>query len=152
MRRIASQLVTLGVIFAVISGCQGEQRDSPAALILQGEHQLRKVVERVESKSSFSGGFFLFVGIMEGNTESYSKVRFAWQMNDGTYALSSLPMDRVRVKIDNSVATPTIKFRWVKTQITRIDTLMAYYVTYALVTCKDSDWPVNIRMPLNETK
>src|SRR3989344_5059662 len=62
--------------------------------VLQGEHQLRKMGQVRESSSSLSGGFFLFVGGVSGSSSNRVNVKFAWQLNDGTYAVSSLPLEK----------------------------------------------------------
>jgi len=150
--RIAITLVLIAGIFAV--GCQrGPLPPSQAEQILQGEHKLRKMAERTDINSRISGSFFLFVGDITGEVKTSVSVKFAWEMNDGTYAISSLPLEKIRVKLDEKATTPTIKFRWVRWDRPRsaaqVQTLMDYYVSYAVVTVRESDWPIQVNLPLN---
>lgn len=126
-----------------------EMPPSKAESLLKGEHQLRKMVEKEELFGTMSGGFFLFIGAIDGEMKSQTNVKFAWEMNDKTYAISSLPLERFRIKFDESSTVPTIKFRWNRWDGTDLQALMDRRVVYALITCKKSDWPVQIKLPLN---
>ena len=74
-------------------------------------------------------------------------------MNDGTYAISSLPLEKIRVKLDKEATTPTIKFKWHPWHGNRgtpqVQYLMDYHVIYALITAKEGDWPIQVNLPLN---
>lgn len=153
MRRctlIAGMLISI-----FIAGCaqKGPEPPSQAEALLRGEHKLRKMAERVDVKSNISASFFLFVGDLSATTQTNISVKFAWEMNDGTYALSSLPLTKIRVKLDERVEAPTIKFRWRPYKCcntAQVQGLMDSYVVYALVTVRERDWPVNINLPLNK--
>ncbi|MBI2640218.1 MAG: hypothetical protein HYW90_05025 [Candidatus Sungbacteria bacterium] len=152
MKKVGIGLVLLVWFFA--SGCtERPEPPSPAEQILKGEHKLRKMSERTNTDSSISGSFFFVVGGFNGSTTTQVLLKFAWEMNDGTYAISSLPLEKIRVKINEEAATPTIKFRWRRYEFRstpQIQDLMDRYVVYALVTARESDWPVQIRLPLND--
>lgn len=121
---------------------------------MKGEHKLRKMVERTETNPRISGTFFLIVGELNVSTTTRTLVKFAWEMNDGIYALSSLPLEKIRVKLDEEATTPTIKFRWrpwrMKNVTPQIQDLMDLYVLYAVLTVRESDWPVQVNLPLNK--
>lgn len=131
--------------------------ESAVDKILQGEHQLRKMITEDGSKSSINGGFFLIAGWINSKSENLTKVTFSWLMNDGTYAISSLPIEKIRIKFDETKDNPVIKFKWrpgeyfnnceIETQM-----LMNLHVIYALVTCREKDWPTDITLPLNQEK
>ncbi len=153
MRTISMALVFLIGFFVV--GCANRpELPSQAELILKGEHKLRKMVERSETDSRVSGGFFLIVGELSVSTTTKVLMKFAWEMNDGTYALSSLPLEKIRVKFDEKATNPTIKFRWRRWRNMSIGTpqiqeLMDGYVLYALLTVRENDWPAQVSLPLN---
>src|SRR3989344_7043637 len=131
MKRISVGLALLSGFFMVACE-QLPQPPSQAEQILQGEHKLRKMVERTETNSYISGGFFLFVGALSGGTTTNVLVKFAWEMNDGTYALSSLPLEKIRVKLDEKATTPTIKFRWRPHNTPDVQHLMDEHILYAV--------------------
>lgn len=136
-----------------VAGCGERSREpSQAEQILKGEHQLRKMAERTDVNSNISASFFLFIGDLSGTTTTTVSVKFAWKMNDGVYALSSLPLEKIRIKLDEKATTPTIKFRWrryISGGTPQIQYLMDHYVSYAVVTVRESDWPVQVNLPLN---
>ena len=147
--RISVAIVLLAGFF--MTGCSEQlpRPPSQAEQILGGEHKLRKMIERTGTNSNISGGFFLFAGALNGGTTTNVLVKFAWEMNDGTYAISSLPLEKIRVKLDEKVATPTIKFRWGSDNTSDVQHLMDQHVLYAVITARESDWPVQVNLPLN---
>ena len=142
------KLSVLGIAFVFImvvsQACVDNRSESSVGQILAGEHQLRKMTNVTTSESN--GSFFLFLGSFS-QSESL-KVSFAWKMNDGTFAISTLPMEKIRIKINNVVATPTIKFCWTRSQYKNVQWAIDHHVLYAVITCKDSDWPQSISLPL----
>ena len=138
----------LSIIIASIAG--SSYADSTVGVVLKGEHQLRKMTSTVTDESKIDGGFFLFVGGISGSKKQEIRVYFSWKMNDGTYAISSLPIEKFRVKFDENKDKPSIKFRWkaAYTNPDSVQTIMDYFVLYALITCKESDWPYDVTLPL----
>jgi hypothetical protein len=151
MRRISIALILLIGFFAF--GCERKPLPpSPAELTLGGEHKLRKMTERTEADSRISASFFLIFGNVSGSTTTRALVKFAWEMNDGTYAISSLPLEKIRIRFDENSINPTIRFRWVRygsKDTPEPQKLMDYYVVYALVTVRENEWPIQVKMPLN---
>jgi hypothetical protein len=148
-------IVVAALAVVCILSVQNEQKHpkkSQTEALLGGEHQLRKMVERTETNSSTSASFFLIVGSLDSQVSTSVNLKFSWEMNDGTYAISSLPMEKFRIKIDESATTPTIKFRWrpfVNGGTPQVQDLMDNNVLYALLTVRESDWPVKVDLPLN---
>ncbi len=138
-------VLTIGVV----SCKESPREESPAGKILQGEHQLRKMMELIGSESRASGGFFLFVGSYSSETKQSVSVKFAWRMNDGTYAISSLPIEKIRVRLVKDIRTPTIKFRWSQGYGNEIQDWMDNHVVYAVITCKEEHWPTEVQLPLS---
>lgn len=120
--------------------------------IFKGEHKLRKMAERSEQYSEISGGFFLIAGSLSGKGETITTIKFAWEMNEGTYAISSLPLEKIRVKFNNNVEIPTIYFQSESKPdyYDELQKMLNHSILYAVVTCKESDWPVQIQLPLNK--
>jgi len=149
--KISALPLLIAFIFILSTVCACQPEIDKIGPILSGEHQLRKITERIEQKSQVSGGFFIFVGGISSSSEAKVSVKFAWKMNDGIYAISSLPLEKIRVRIDNRQENPTISFCYSKDDRGHweLQEIMRYFVNYAIITVKDSDWPVKIQMPLN---
>jgi hypothetical protein len=154
MKGITALLVFLLVVIFAAGCAQSPPPPSQAEQILRGEHLLRKITERTDINSVISGSFFLFVGNLNSTTKTTIAVKFAWKMNDGIYyALSSLPLEKIRVKFDEKAITPTIKFRWRPWNgngTAQIQDLMENYVLYAVITAREKDWPIQVNLPLNQ--
>ncbi len=158
MNRVIVTLVLLVGIFVV--GCVSREENShvsqpyisQAEPILKGEHKLRKMIQQTGTNSEISGSFFLCIGDLYGSTKTIVSVKFAWEMNDGTYAISSLPLEKIRVKIDENATIPTIKFRWREwnnSTTPQTQELMDNNILYAVITTKSNDWPIQVNFPLN---
>lgn len=154
MKKWLLPLIAIGLIFMV--GCGEAERKplstpkveelTPAGEILKGEHQLRKVAAKIDVDSRTTTSYFMFTSVREGSNIVHNfSVKFSWMMNDGSYMLSSLPLDKIRVRFDVSYEVPTIKFRWKPSKTTDISELMRSNIVYAVITTKESDWPI----PLN---
>lgn len=155
-------LLAVGIASAIgfsVYGCQrGMDRDAAAenqrvVSFLQGQHPLRKIVEWTDRSAHVNGGFFLFLGSISADSKETGKIRFAWRMSDSIYAMSTMPIDRIRVRIDDRAVVPTIAFTWADYRPYRYyepQDMIDNYVVHATVTVRDTDWPVRIKMPMNE--
>lgn len=120
---------------------------------LDGEHKLRKILPQRETADPYlRGNFFLLFGDLSGGVTRNITVTFSWQMNDGAYTITTIEMDRIRVKLDDVSQEPKVSFRWHYGEfdgagITGKD--FSSRITEVMVTCRPEDWPKSIRMPLN---
>lgn len=135
-------------------------------------HELRRMRERTKSeyKSSASGSFFLIIGNYSATAKGDQKflVQFAWKAYDGTYIMSSLPLERVRVRVNSRAKIPQITFYTVDystfnssihTSSPEFDSRLRdtkemaskfEYVAYAVVECTDDQWYPNVELPLSD--
>jgi len=150
LNKLSIAVILVGALSSIFLRGEYSQSPSPAEQILKGEHKLQKMAEQTEVNSKTSASFFLIMGDINTATKTTLSTKFAWEMNDGTYAVSSLPLEKIRVKIDEKVTMPTIKFRWARSfHKGDLQQLMDNSVSYAVVTVKESDWPVQVNPPLN---
>src|SRR3989344_4929536 len=145
-------IAILVLLVLPLAGCSTkpyQPEPTKAERLLGGVHNLRKMSERTEVNSHISGGFFLVFGVLDGGSKTTISVKFAWQMDDGTYAISSLPLEHIRVRIDDKITTPTIEFKlWRRCEdmcaSDPLEELIRYSVEYAIVTIIESDWPIQV--------
>lgn len=159
MNRWCRILKIVFVIFVAplsLLGCEDNDQELKMRGMFGGEHALHKMAERTETESKISGGFFLLVGGLSGNSETKVSVKFAWLMNDKqTYALSSLPLEKIRVRFDEDTSTPTITFHWLPLWFNscidrnNIQGTISERVNYAVITTRAKDWPQEVNLPLN---
>lgn len=124
--------------------------------VLGGDHPLRKITTTTASEGYVGGGFFLFVGGVYGSFEATTRVQFAWLMNDKeTWAISSLPLEKIRVRLKETESGPYMQFQVIGRRGVReytnlpLQDILDRKVISATVVCRAEDWPVNINMPLN---
>lgn len=143
--------LTLAVFF--LTSCYIEKKEkSRLESNLEGTHQLRKMLQSSQTAGKFAGSFFLFSDSAYGEQRSEPIVSFAWQMKDSSYALSTLPFGKIRVKIADTVTVPSVKFRWVNKYEINPDNMhdvMNYAIIYAEISARAADWPQNISLPMN---
>lgn len=142
-------ILTLGLVF----GCGTKvviDTTSPEQRALQGEHELRRLSASTFNSTKASGSFFMFVGDFSLKQTEQVKVMFSWKTNDGTYTISTLPVEQIRIKIDSTKDKPTVKFKWRETKkdlnYTALHDIVRHRVIYALITCKEEDWPENVNL------
>lgn len=151
---VVGAFVLIGFFYLVQESKKSDTPSSPpveqftnAGKILKGEHQLRKVAAKMNPDLSVATtSYFMFASCREGSNVLHNfSVKFSWLMNDGSYSLSSLSLDKIRVKFDESYEVPTIKFRWRPSDYSDVSYLMGNEVIYAVVTTKESDWPIPLK-------
>lgn len=130
------KLILLITLIA-LAGCNNE---TPLGQMLRGEHQIRAITTDKDLQGNISGAYFLFVGQMSGDVSTITKLRFAWLGNDGNYIISDIPVNKIRIKIDNSKEIPTVKFKWIGCFRTDTESFDKYLL-YALIICKEKDMP-----------
>ena len=118
--------------------------------MLEGRHQLRKLTTSTSRESEISGGFFLIAGGMSGSSKDKRTVTFSWENVDNEYIISTIPVEKIRIKLDEKVEAPYVTFNHeASPKMERsIQTEIDFYLNYATFTCKPSDWVIDINMPL----
>jgi len=79
---------------------------------LFGEHPLERFVAADSLGGSAHGTFFFASGSINAEIKSFQSLSFAWQPGDDRIIISSLPMEKIVVVIDESKACPTIRFKF----------------------------------------
>ncbi len=142
----------LTILIVGLYSCKEEDKASTVQSILTGVHPLRKM-QQVASSEVSQGSFFIWSASYKQEQEM--RICFAWKMNDSTYALSSLPFERFRIRFDSTAIIPTIKFSWNQnytyTVSDDIADIIKSYVTYAEISVREQDWQPGIVLPMNDT-
>lgn len=151
-KNLATLLLTLFMAFGP-TGCN-LFNGVPYSVFFKGERELRKMSERSSVKSDTSTAFFLVVGQSDTKTNTETSVKFAWKMNDGIFAFSSLPLEKIRVQIDETAKKPTLRFvfKWKNGSISpekELQEILNEDVLYALVKTTAENWPIDVNLPMN---
>lgn len=110
--------------------------------------ELRKLVQKSEESNKLSGFFFLFMGEISGKSSNELRVYISWKTQKDQYVIAHCPVTKIRVKLDNSITTPTVSFSYSGHLMSDVnEELNSNYVKYLEIQCKESDWPVNISLP-----
>ena len=130
---------------------------------LDGVHTLRKVfpTNKVETISAHGdGSYFLIGGSFEYRGEQKvlsQSVRFAWEDGeDHAYSIASVPLDMVRIQINDSQTNPMVYFHWHEGigdfdhLITDTSSSAFRSVDEVTFICNSHDWPTDIQMPMND--
>lgn len=142
--------------------------------ILQGEHELRKLgsFDRVSTvpEQKMSSGYFLLVGgeykskEISGYTTTENLVKLSWKTKDNSYVTIMLPSDRIRPRFKKDIQTRTVEFVYWNTinenysrqgyrlpiiysNFKDIKKIVDDFVVYAIVNCREEDWPEEIKLP-----
>lgn len=145
--------LVLGVITLMLFSCgpvrdeNGEHADvSKTGELLQGEHLLRRFKVKTTTDQRWSGSYFLIGGSAGGGTFTQTDVSFSFQLPDSTYAMATLPFQRIRVKLDSTITEPFVTFRWNRSSVESISYIMRREVQYMVVHCKEEDFPMDVQI------
>ena len=70
--------------------------------------ELRQLVNDTKERTSASGGFFFIAGTY--SSRSYTEITISvFAKVDGAYRYIKIPIERVRINIDNNIKLPTLK-------------------------------------------
>jgi len=119
--------------------------------ILRGEHTLRQISEQDVGGLKIKIKYLFMEGNFTRSSQSFTRVKFVWEMTTNEYVFSSLPIEKIRIKLDNNVEIPTIKFRWRPYNFRGtpdIQGILDYSVIYAVVTLRSEWWPTLMEAPL----
>jgi hypothetical protein len=119
--------------------------------IYEGKHKLKSF--SFNSYDPNERNFFILSSTSDTVTNLLStnnKITLMWQNHSGEYITSTVSMKNIRVKFDDTLNEPYIKFRYtdvhyLHSESEEIPSLKS--VVYILVVCKESDWilPKNIK-------
>jgi hypothetical protein len=144
---------TLLVILAITQEIkESKKRDELINQCLAGSHKLRKIYteKKVSSRESL-GGFFAFgFGGINGNssTKEIDTVKFAWNIRNNEYVLSSVPLEKIRVCLNNNIETPYITFSYYENYFNYSKPLKNVVLIY--IHCHPDQWKIDIKIPMEE--
>jgi hypothetical protein len=155
-----------------------------ASEFYQTPHRLRTMfTENKESvittpaKGHVSGNFFVFTGGLDGDYTggtvekvAVTQIRFGWETKDGVYVITTIPFEKVRIRLVDKLDAPSVSFvlsrspddlhsskklgkktshiNW--NDYNNPEPIFAQYLAYAIFTVKVGDWPSDIRLPLEK--
>lgn len=150
------------VLFISLFLCSCSELDSRVNFELSGPRTLRKMTQLSGQSITGSSSFFLFSGSSSFQSNPAVQVIFSWKMNDGTYAISSVPLTTTRIKFDPKAETPTISFHmkpgkyYVNGSYTEfmsdMQNFFDVHLEYLEIRVKESDWQPDIQLPMNKEK
>ncbi len=117
-----------------------------------GEKNLR-TIRLITSNTPASGDFFICFGTYEGEKQTV-KIRFSWKTYNGDYIISSFPIEKFRVRLDNEIESPHIKFvtypysSWkfiyVDDELFITQKIIDKLVRHVVVVCHPKHWKLNM--------
>jgi hypothetical protein len=154
---ILFSLIALVLAF-VFSGCVSEKRKNEsyaiiayATKVFKSEHELRKMINYTSQEGNISGSFFLFSGSMSGSSSTEVKVSFAWKHPSGDYFNTTLNLDKIKVRLEESCTKPTVSFDYWSgfPSIAYLNDIsyVNWSITSATITCNPSQWSVDVQLP-----
>ena len=115
---------------AIVYGCENSEPCTSCECTFQGEHKLMCIKS---DSASADCQYMVVFG---------DKVRYMWQMNDTLYAMSVINVGKVRVKIDEGVIEPYIKYRWISCMsVGDLQSRINNRVVYVMLVCSTEDCP-----------
>lgn len=121
---------TLWFVILLLSTSSAVMAESDLGAILAGDHLVRK------ASIVRAGGV--------------ASVTFMWRLNDGSYSVNSVPLEKVRVRYEAGAVNPSIRFRWGASNGMGegLQKKIEQHVIYVLLTCREEQWPPDAIVPV----
>jgi hypothetical protein len=127
---------------------------------LFGEHPLERFKTADDWTSSSHGRFFLASGSINGEAKSFQSLRFAWRSDGERIVISSLPMEKIVIIVDEAKYVPTIRFKFLIDSYINPEKRMVIIgnansainpelVVYATIRINSADLEEEIYLPFN---
>ena len=128
--------------------------------IVGGERTLRQVkyMNDVKSEWSGSGLFYLIAGdgSATGSTKQKTKILFSWEIGEGRYTFSEVPLSKVSTQTDPDIETPTVSFEIDKNKVSakhvkvyswrEANEIIDNMVSSIIIRCREEQWKESIKM------
>ena len=108
--RIQSTTITAMLLLAVVFLSCNEVSDYKENR-LSGVFPLRQLVQKKEINSSSSGNFFLFFASYHSSQNNIDYIKMFAKVS-GNYRLISVPIEQIRVNINDSLTIPTLQVKY----------------------------------------
>lgn len=138
------KLLLIFIIIILFTSCS--KKESELDTFLGGVHKIRELHTFTKNSFEFKGSFFVVLGEISGGQVEEVQVSFWWQLNDGSYTFSTLPLEKCRVKINNERKNPIVTFGWKDRRFYNWETsyIMEHIVIYMLIECREEHWPLGL--------
>lgn len=171
------QLLSLALLLALsifVTGCSNSsaavdvsQLQTPGEYYLGGKHELRKFNDDTKVTHHEGGWWFILIGGSGKKDVVDAKIAIWWKMNDGTYGLSRIALEDLRIKLDETATTPYLEFaqRYNHDEFFKdhdlkdytpdanpgatADDLIRIYANHVILTVRPEDWPIELHLPQN---
>jgi hypothetical protein len=126
----------------VFTSCAKKEEDSYKAR-KTSVLELRQLVNKTETTKNTYGSFFLVMGSVQSNesTESYVKV---FAKVDGYFRVITIPIDKLRVNIDNTLEKPNLVITYSDRELTDSCVVEESYNNKFIISCPEKYLPENL--------
>lgn len=124
------KLLLIMLAAAMLYGCGEGNKTVSCEDAFQGQHKLMCI----KPDSTEADCQYMVV--------TNNQARYMWQTNDTAYVMSVISVGKVRVKLDESVYEPYIKYRWCSCiSAGNLQKAIDENVVYVLLVCSKEDCP-----------
>lgn len=153
MAFIVAIFITLFAVIAAKIGEDGEAQKRTYAIIadqLDEEYPLARLHVRNTTSMNASGGFFLIAGAFQAQSQTSMTVKFSWLTEQGYYMVTTVPIERIRIRLDEQRIVPSVYFTLVSQTGSYKDPLQEptqefidQFVRSVTIRCSREHWPLD---------
>lgn len=104
------KLLLYGLIILSLYSCKKESKFNSEKQ-KSSKLELRQLIQETETKKQTYGSYFLIGGSFHQNEEKVTTVK-VFALVDSRYRLIEMPIDEIRISIDNKISTPNITIEY----------------------------------------
>lgn len=110
--------------------------------------ELRQLIQKETTTTNSHGSYFLIGGSYNSETKHEEWVKVFAKV-DTTYRLISIPLNDIRINVDNNLITPSLKISYVKFKLTDNDVVdYPYTDKLYIISCPEKYLPEKL-LPIN---
>lgn len=102
--------------------------------------ELRQLVKTTETKQNFNAGFFLIMGGVSSSTTQELSIKVLAKI-DNSYVFLDMPMNIIRIYIDNSLTRPNIQLEYRGEKGQSVDYILHHHFVNYIINCPEQYLP-----------
>ena len=137
------KLIILLAIFTLLS-CKNSVKNEDELYLIRATKtlELRQLVNSENTKTKSYGSYFLIGGSYSSKTETDISIKVFAKV-DGYFRVVNIPIENVRVNINNNIDKPTLQIKYTEEKLTGSNLLdnYGYSINYYIINCPERYLP-----------
>jgi hypothetical protein len=129
-------ILMLAAVFLSSCGVETNYKDNQLSSVFP----LRQLVQKTETSKTSDGSYLLFFASYHSQESNADYIKMFAKVS-GNYRLISVPIEKIRININDSLTTPTLQVRYNGLPKTDEDVFESWYERCFIISCPEKYLP-----------